>query len=162
MVLEHLCPEVVEVPWQGGPLHVWIGLPHIRVVGVVRWVVVVLARKVEVVCNSVVSELITVLQKGLKSSTCVIFYVPPSRNSFCSFASLNLVLIYGYERLRWWPPFSRHTLENMGDTLAYIAQNLLLQEQAPSSDKRMMIHIINYVSHWRGASCVFGPQSENI
>ena len=69
MVLEHLCPEVVEVPWQSGPLQVWIGLPHIRVVGVVRWVVVVLARKVEVVCNSVVSELITVLQKGLKSST---------------------------------------------------------------------------------------------
>ena len=56
MVLEHLCPEVVEVPWQGGPLQVWIGLPHIRVVGVVRWVVVVLARKVEVVCNNVVNQ----------------------------------------------------------------------------------------------------------
>ena len=61
--LKHLCPEVVEVPWQGWPLQVWIGLPHIRVVGIVRRVVVVLARKVQVVCNSIVSdsELFTVL-----------------------------------------------------------------------------------------------------
>ena len=53
---EHLCPEVVEISWQGRSLQVRIGLPHIRVVGVVRWVVVVLARKVEVVCNNVVNQ----------------------------------------------------------------------------------------------------------
>ena len=59
--LEHLCPEVVEVPWQSGPLRVRIGFPpHIRVVGVVRGVVVVLPGKVEVVCNTVLSELFTV------------------------------------------------------------------------------------------------------
>ena len=62
--LEHLCPEVVEIPWQGRPLQVRVGLPHIRVVGVVRRIVVVLARKVEVVCNSV--ELFTVVWNFLK------------------------------------------------------------------------------------------------
>ena len=55
--LYHLRSEVVEAPGQGGPLQVWVRLPHIRVVGVVRRVVVVLARKVEVVCSCVVSEL---------------------------------------------------------------------------------------------------------
>ena len=57
--LEYLGPEVIEVPWQGGPLHVWIRLPsHVRVIGVVRWVVVVLPRKVEVICK--VSEMFAV------------------------------------------------------------------------------------------------------
>ena len=44
-----------------------------------------------------------------------------SWNSFCSFASLNIVLIYGYDRLRWASFFSPYFTKH---SLAYIDQTL--------------------------------------
>ena len=44
-----------------------------------------------------------------------------SWNSFCSFTSLNIVLIYGYDRLRWASFFSPYFRKH---SLAYIAQTL--------------------------------------
>ena len=49
--VDYLRSEVIQVSGQRRPLQVGIRLPHIRVVRVVRWVVVVLAREVQVACK---------------------------------------------------------------------------------------------------------------
>ena len=49
--VDYLRSEVIQVSGQRRPLQVGIRLPHVRVVRVVGWVVVVLAREVQVACK---------------------------------------------------------------------------------------------------------------